>query len=82
MKRIGRVSLYILLGSFIFIQFLRTEKNVSDEVSPFDFLEVNADMPDTLQSSFITSCGVPIFSIFPSLNKISRLDKMLAKFKS
>jgi len=42
MKRIGRVSLYILLGSFILIQFLRTEKNVSDEVSPFDFLEVNA----------------------------------------
>ncbi len=56
MKRIGRVSLYILLGSFIFIQFLRTEKNVSDEVSPFDFLEVNADMPDMLQASFKTSC--------------------------
>ena len=56
MKRIGRVSLYILLGSFILIQFLRVDKNVSDEVSPFDFLEVNADMPDMLQASFKTSC--------------------------
>jgi hypothetical protein len=56
MKKIGRISLYILLGSFIFIQFLRVEKNVSHEVSPNDFLVANHDLPEMLQSAIKTSC--------------------------
>jgi len=56
MKKIGRVSLYILLGSFLFIKFMRVEKNVSDEVSPHDFLEGNQYMPEMLQSAIRTSC--------------------------
>ena len=56
MKKIVRISLYILLGSFIFIQFLRVEKNVSKEISPYDFLEVNKTMPEALKANFRTSC--------------------------
>ena len=56
MKNIGRLSLYIFLGSFIFIQFFRAEKNLSEAVLPHDFLEVNANMPETLQATFRTAC--------------------------
>ena len=56
MKKIGRISLYIILGSFIFIQFFRVEKNLGDEVSQNDFLKTNPAMPEMLQSVFKTSC--------------------------
>jgi len=56
MKNIARISLYILLGSFIFIQFFRIEKNVSEEVSEHDFLKQNPGMPEMLQSTFSRSC--------------------------
>lgn len=56
MKKIGRISLYIILGSFIFIQFFRVEKNLGDEVSKNDFLKTNPAMPELLQSLFKASC--------------------------
>ena len=56
MKKIGRISLYILLGSFILIQFLRTNKNISEEASAGDFILTSADMPVGLQNTFVSSC--------------------------
>jgi len=56
MKRIGRISIYVLLGSFIFIQFFSVDKNSSEEVSPHDFLLVNKHLPDPLKETFRTSC--------------------------
>jgi len=56
MKKIIRISLYIFLGSFIFIQFFRTEKNINDQISPNDFMAVNASLPESLQITLKTSC--------------------------
>jgi len=56
MKKIGRIILYIFLGSFILIQFFRVQKNNSETVSPNDFLIVNADMPEAMQEDFRLSC--------------------------
>lgn len=56
MKNIGRISLYILLGSFIFIQFFRVQPNISEEVSGNDFLKQNPGMPEQMQETFKRSC--------------------------
>jgi len=56
MKKIGRISLYIIVGSFVLIQFFRVEKNISDEVSQHDFLLAYSDMPESMQQTFMTSC--------------------------
>ena len=56
MRKIGRISLFILLGSFIFIQFLRVNPNVSEEISPYDFLEVNKSLPYALKATLKVSC--------------------------
>ena len=56
MKKIGLVILYILLGSFVLIQFFRVQKNVSEDAVPYDFLQVHSDMPENLQNTFRTSC--------------------------
>jgi hypothetical protein len=56
MKKIGRMILYIILGSFILIQFIRVEKNISDDAVPHDFLRTHSDMPENLQQNFRTSC--------------------------
>jgi hypothetical protein len=56
MKKIGRISLYIILGSFIFIQFFRVELNTSAEVPEHDLLLVHPDMATDLQQTFRTSC--------------------------
>jgi len=56
MKNIGRIILYIFLGSFIFIQFFRVEKNLQDEYTQDDFLIQNTSMPEALKTSFKTSC--------------------------
>lgn len=56
MKNVGRIILYILLGSFIFIQFFRVEKNHSEEVSQDDFFVQNASIPEPLKMQLKTSC--------------------------
>lgn len=56
MKNIGRIILYIFLGSFVFIQFLRVEKNISKETSPQDFFIQNPSMPESLMATVKTSC--------------------------
>jgi len=56
MKKIGRISLYILVGSFIFIQFFRIQKNISTEVPENDFLRAHPKMQAELQQVFTTSC--------------------------
>jgi hypothetical protein len=56
MKNIGRIILYIFLGSFIFIQFFRVEKNQSEEVSQDDFFVQNPSMPEAMVSQLKTSC--------------------------
>lgn len=55
-KKIGRISLYILLGSFIFIQFLRVHPNISEEVPEHDLLLNQPNMSADLQQTFRTSC--------------------------
>lgn len=55
-KKIGRISLYILLGSFIFIQFLRVHPNINEEVAVHDLIEVSPDMPADLQQTLRASC--------------------------
>lgn len=56
MKKIGRMILYIILGSFVLIQFFRVQKNINDDAVPHDFLQVHSDMPENLQQNFRTSC--------------------------
>jgi len=56
MKKIGKISLYIILGSFIFIQFLRVDMNTSDEVPAHDLLLAHTEMAADLQKTFRTSC--------------------------
>lgn len=56
MKKIGRIILYMLLGSFVLIQFFRVQKNVSEDAVPHDFLQVHSDMPKNLQQNFRISC--------------------------
>lgn len=56
MKKLGKISLYIILGSFIFIQFLRVDMNTSDEVPVHDLLLVHPEMASDLQQTFHTSC--------------------------
>lgn len=56
MKKIGRISLYLLIGSFVLIQFFRVQKNISNEVGPHDFLQAHPEMPDSMQLIFRTSC--------------------------
>lgn len=56
MRKFIRISLYIILGSFILIQFFRPEKNLNDEISPQDFLAMNQNMPENLKMIFKTSC--------------------------
>jgi hypothetical protein len=56
MKQIGRIILYIFLGSFIFIQFFRVEKNISEESSVDDFFVHNPSLPVALMTTMKTSC--------------------------
>ena len=56
MKKIGRLSLYLILGSFIVIQFFGVEKNTSEAVPASDFLKVHENMPVELSDIFKTSC--------------------------
>ena len=56
MKKIGRLILYILLGSFIIIQFFRVDMNITEEIPESDFLLVHSDMPAELHDVFKTSC--------------------------
>lgn len=56
MKKIGRLSLYLILGSFIVIQFFGVDKNTSEEIPASDFLLVHDDMPQELSDLFRTSC--------------------------
>jgi len=56
MKLNGRIILYLLLGSFVIIQFFRVEKNVSDEVPASDFFLQNPSIPDSIGMTIRTSC--------------------------
>jgi len=56
MKNIGRIILYIFLGSFIFIQFFRVEKNLGEEMQADDFFVQNPSMPEALMTQMKTSC--------------------------
>src|SRR5210317_1996096 len=56
MKNIGRIILYIFLGSFIFIQFFRVEKNLGEEVSQDDFFVQNSSIPEAIKTQIKTSC--------------------------
>ena len=56
MKNIGRIVLYIFLGSFIFIQFFRIDKNIEEKSSPDDFFIQNPSLPEALMTNFKTSC--------------------------
>jgi hypothetical protein len=56
MKKIIRMSLYIILGSFIFIQFFRVEMNTAEEVPATDFITASTDMPEELKELFKNSC--------------------------
>lgn len=56
MRKIGRISLYILLGSFLFIQFFRVQMNTSEEPAVHDLLRVHPNMPADLQQTFRSSC--------------------------
>jgi hypothetical protein len=56
MKKIGRLILYILVGSFVFIQFFRVKMNTTEEISANDFLLVHSDIPTELHDVFKTSC--------------------------
>lgn len=56
MKKIIRLSLYIILGSFVLIQFFRVDLNTTEEVPATDFLLAYDDMPAGLKDVFTTSC--------------------------
>jgi hypothetical protein len=56
MRKFIRISLYVILASFVFIQFFRPDKNLNDEISAEDFLEMNRDMPPDLKMIFKNSC--------------------------
>ena len=56
MKKIGRIILYIFLGSFLLIQFLRVNPNKSDEVPVHDLIQVHPEMPADLQQTLRASC--------------------------
>ena len=55
-KNVGRIILFIFLGSFIFIQFFGVEKNYTEEVSANDFIVQNASLPETMAAQLKTSC--------------------------
>ena len=56
MKISGRIILYLLLGSFIVIQFFRPEKNTTEAVPSSDFFVQNPSLPDALKATIRTSC--------------------------
>ena len=56
MKNIGRIILYIFLGSFIFIQFFRVEKNLGEVNKQDDFFVQNQSLPASLMATMKTSC--------------------------
>lgn len=56
MKRFGRTSLYVILVSFVAIQFFRPEKNLGGDPGPNDLIIQHAGMPVPLQEVFRNSC--------------------------
>ena len=56
MKKILRLTFYILLGSFILIQFFRVDMNIAEEVPATDFVLAHEDMPQELKDVIHTSC--------------------------
>lgn len=55
-KNVGRIILFIFLGSFIFIQFFGVEKNYTEEISAYDFIVQNASLPETMAAQLKASC--------------------------
>ncbi len=56
MKKTGRFLFYLLVGSFILIQFYQVDMNTSSKSTPHDFLQTAGDMPEGLPEVFKTSC--------------------------
>ena len=56
MKKIIRMSLIILLASFVLIQFFRVDPNTTEEIPATDFLLAHDDMPAELKDVFVVSC--------------------------
>lgn len=56
MKKFARASLFVILVSFVAIQFFRPEKNLGADAGPNDLIIQHHDMPGALQEIFRNSC--------------------------